>query len=95
MLSGRHGQCERAIHRPQVSIQRQLANEYRPALATALHGTIRNQNADRNGEVEGRPDLRKVGGGEIHNHASLRIGATGRRDRRPDPVGALADRATR
>ena len=47
-----------------------------PALATALYGTIRNQNADRNREVEGRPYLRKVGGGEIHYHASLRIGAT-------------------
>ena len=62
MLSGRHGRCERAIHRPKVSIQRQLANEYRPLLATALHGTIRNQNADCNREVEYRPYLRKVGG---------------------------------
>jgi hypothetical protein len=85
------GDCDReaAAHRLHAAVQRELAQEDVARKLVSPDGAGGRQDSDGDRQVEGRPLLLHVGGGEVHGDFSVGEFITGVLERGLDPVLAL------
>src|SRR5215207_8488009 len=94
--AGRAGSgVERSADRSQVSTQRELAGKRIALELLDGHLSARGEEADRDRQVEARPRLAHVRGGEVDRQPLLRELQPGVEERRADALTRLAERAVR
>lgn len=85
------GDREHAPHGMDLAVQRQLADQEKPAQRVPLHEPRGGEDPEGDGEVEGRAFLSEVGWREAHRDALHGEGIAGVPDGAPDAIAALAD----
>ena len=81
---------ERAAHRPDCAVERELAKDDGVVDLASGNETGRRQHAEGDREVEGRAHLADVGRGEVDRHVTPRKFETGVPDGALHTVAALA-----
>ena len=88
----RLGRDQRAVHRTQPAVERELAEHEHLARALARQLVARGQDRDRHREVVPRAELGDVAGSEVDHDAPLGPPQLARDDARAHPLARLGDR---
>ena len=90
LAAGADGDGERATHRPQSAIERQLAHQH--VLIATADGSHRAQDSESHGQIETRAFLAHIGGCKIDGDGFVGVTETGIKQRALDTFPAFAHR---